>query len=79
MDRTYPQGKGKFGNLDEINRVGYESKMNRRKDMNKPLIKIKKAKRKTVRALIGSGILYIGDDGKLHVTVNTTAQETKAQ
>ena len=45
--------------------------MNRRRDMNKPLIKIKKAKRKTVRALIGYGILYIGDDGKLHVADNT--------
>lgn len=47
--------------------------------MNKPLIKIKKAKRKTVRALIGSGILYMGDDGKLHVTVNIPTQPTKAQ
>lgn len=47
--------------------------------MNKPLIKIKKAKRKTVRALIGSGILYIGDDGKFHVTVNIPTQPTKAQ
>ena len=46
--------------------------------MERPMIEIKRASEKTIKALIEKGIIYIGNDNQLHVNEFIPMQPTKA-
>lgn len=45
--------------------------------MKKPIIAIEKADKENIAALIASGILYVGNDNKLHVCDNADKDKSK--
>ena len=46
--------------------------------MERPMIEVKRASEKTIKALIEKGIIYIGNDNQLHVKEIIPMQPTKA-